>query len=213
MQYLAVARYLIAARPTFDHALLPARLEDVPPQPRSTPCCRWACSTTVAIPPNTCDALHAHLRPGGELVLETLIVADGSTEVLIPNGRYARMRNVWHIPARTTLERWIADAGFDAIRVVDVTPTTVAEQRTTPWMRVRVARRRARSARSDAHDRRSPGAGALRRASRESESGESALAAQTRRRLRSASAVRRASRSTVTLTGAPAMNASVIWCA
>jgi tRNA (mo5U34)-methyltransferase len=33
------------------------------------------------------------------------------------------------------LERWLAEAGFDAIRVVNITPTTVAEQRSTPWMR------------------------------------------------------------------------------
>jgi tRNA (mo5U34)-methyltransferase len=75
------------------------------------------------------------LRQGGELVLETLIVADGSTEVLIPDGRYARMRNVWHIPDTSTLESWITQAGFQDARVVDVTPTTTEEQRTTPWMR------------------------------------------------------------------------------
>ncbi len=80
-------------------------------------------------------ALHAQLRRGGELVLETLIVANGSTEVLIQNGRYARMRNVWHIPDTTTLERWVASVGFCDARIVDVTPTTIDEQRTTAWMR------------------------------------------------------------------------------
>ena len=30
MQYLAVAKYLIAAKPHFVHAVLPARLEDIP---------------------------------------------------------------------------------------------------------------------------------------------------------------------------------------
>ena len=68
-------------------------------------------------------------------MLETLIVPDAPIELLIPDGRYAQMRNVWHIPARGTLESWIAEAGFAAIRVVDITPTTVLEQRTTPWMR------------------------------------------------------------------------------
>jgi tRNA (mo5U34)-methyltransferase len=134
MQYLTVARYLSVARPAFDHTLLPARLEDVP--------AKQAFDTVLSMgvlyhrrdPTEHLRALWAHLRPGGELVLETLIVADDSTEVLIPDGRYAQMRNVWQIPARATLERWVAAAGFRSIRVVDVTVTTVTEQRTTRWM-------------------------------------------------------------------------------
>lgn len=135
MQYLAVARYLLRARPSFSHALLPIRLEDLPGHEAFDTVLSMGVLYHRRDPAEHLRALHAHMRSGGELVLETLIVADGSTEVLIPNGRYARMRNVWHIPARRTLESWIADSGYSAIRVVDVTPTTVAEQRTTPWMR------------------------------------------------------------------------------
>ncbi len=134
MQYLAIARYLAGARPAFDHALLPARLEDVPAQEAFDTVLSMGVLYHRRDPTEHLRSLQAHLRPGGELVLETLIVADGSTEVLIPDGRYARMRNVWHIPARTTLEKWIAAAGFESIRVVDITATTVAEQRTTEWM-------------------------------------------------------------------------------
>ena len=77
--------------------------------------------------------LRAQLGPqGGELILETLIV-DGESP-LVPEGRYARMRNVWSLPDRETLCAWIRDAGFEHPRVVDVTPTTIEEQRTTPWM-------------------------------------------------------------------------------
>jgi len=135
MQYLAVARYLTHARPSFEHALLPIRLEDVPGLAFFDTVLSMGVLYHRRDPAEHLGALHAHLRPGGELVLETLIVADGSTEVLIPNGRYARMSNVWCIPGRVTLERWLAEAGFDAIRVVNITPTTVAEQRSTPWMR------------------------------------------------------------------------------
>ena len=78
-------------------------------------------------------ALRAQLRPGGELVLETLIV-DGATSVLTPADRYARMRNVWQIPDRDTLLRWVESVGFRQPRIVDVTATTTSEQRTTPWM-------------------------------------------------------------------------------
>ena len=134
MQYLAVAKYLSHARPELGHALLPTRLEDVSPQQAFDTVLSMGVLYHRRDPAEHLHALSAHLRKGGELVLETLIVADGSTEVLIPNGRYARMRNVWHIPSRTTLEGWISAAGFESIRVVDVTPTTVAEQRTTEWM-------------------------------------------------------------------------------
>ena len=136
MQYLAIARYLDAARPAFAHALLPARLEDLPPG-------SGAFDTVFSMgvlyhrrdPAEHLRALRSHLRERGELVLETLIVADGCAQVLIPDGRYARMRNVWHIPDTPQLLGWLDCAGFHAPRIVDVTPTTVAEQRTTPWMR------------------------------------------------------------------------------
>lgn len=39
------------------------------------------------------------LRPGGELVLETLVIEGGPNAVLVPGGRYAKMRNVWFIPS------------------------------------------------------------------------------------------------------------------
>lgn len=135
MQYLAVARYLAAARPLFHHALLPARLEDLPVGGGFDTVLSMGVLYHRRNPAEHLRALHAHLHPGGELVVETLIVADGTTEALIPDGRYAQMRNVWQIPVQSTLESWIANAGFTAIRTVDITPTTISEQRTTPWMR------------------------------------------------------------------------------
>jgi len=74
------------------------------------------------------------LRPGGELVLETLVIDGRDGEVLVPRGRYARMRNVWFIPSLATLHSWLQRTGFSDVRLIDVTPTTPAEQRTTPWM-------------------------------------------------------------------------------
>lgn len=78
--------------------------------------------------------LHCALRAGGELLLETLVIADGSTELLVPAARYAAMRNVWAVPAPATVEQWLAAAGFRRARMVDISPTTIAEQRSTPWM-------------------------------------------------------------------------------
>lgn len=75
------------------------------------------------------------LRPGGELVLETLIIEEGGSNCLIPEDRYARMRNVWFIPSVPLLRRWLERSGFVHVRLIDVSPTTPEEQRRTEWMR------------------------------------------------------------------------------
>ena len=74
------------------------------------------------------------LRPGGELVLETLIIDGGEHELLIPPGRYAKMRNVWFIPSENTLEIMLKRSGFRNIKKVDTSVTTSNEQRSTEWM-------------------------------------------------------------------------------
>ncbi|QSH41971.1 tRNA 5-methoxyuridine(34)/uridine 5-oxyacetic acid(34) synthase CmoB [Lentisphaerota bacterium ZTH] len=75
------------------------------------------------------------LRPGGELVLETLVIDGGENAVLVPEGRYAKMRNVWFLPSCAALEKWLRKLGFENVRTVNVTRTSVDEQRTTDWMR------------------------------------------------------------------------------
>ncbi|MDZ7804767.1 tRNA 5-methoxyuridine(34)/uridine 5-oxyacetic acid(34) synthase CmoB [Thiohalophilus sp.] len=74
------------------------------------------------------------LAPGGELVLETLVVEGDEHTCLFPEDRYARMGNVWFLPSVLMLERWLRRCRFTNIRTVDVTTTTVAEQRATEWM-------------------------------------------------------------------------------
>jgi len=74
------------------------------------------------------------LRRGGELILETLVIEGGKGMTLVPQGRYARMPNVWFLPSCDTLREWLKKAGFSNIRLVDVTTTSVEEQRTTAWM-------------------------------------------------------------------------------
>jgi tRNA (mo5U34)-methyltransferase len=79
--------------------------------------------------------LRGLLRPGGELVLETLVIEGVVGQVLVPEDRYARMRNVWFIPSCATLAGWLRRCGYRDVRLVDVTPTTSEEQRATDWMR------------------------------------------------------------------------------
>ena len=115
--------------------VLPLRLDELPAGSRTF-------DTTFSMgvlyhrrdPMSHLQELRDTLRGGGELVLETLVIADEDPRVLEPAGRYARMRNVWHLPSVPTLRNWLSDAGFDDVRCVDVTVTSQVEQRTTDWM-------------------------------------------------------------------------------
>jgi tRNA (mo5U34)-methyltransferase len=44
------------------------------------------------------------------------------------------MRNVWEVPSLDRLRSQLEQAGFDTLRVLDVTQTSVLEQRQTHWM-------------------------------------------------------------------------------
>lgn len=80
------------------------------------------------------QSLWESLRPRGTLVLETLIIESESETVLVPEDRYAKMRNVWFIPSVPMLIRWVLRTGFRDIQVLDVSSTTSTEQRRTEWM-------------------------------------------------------------------------------
>lgn len=132
LQFLAVKRYL----PDSPVWQVPLRLEELPPG-------LAAFDTVFSMgvlyhrrsPLDHLLELREALRPGGELVLETLVVEGDERTVLMPADRYAAMRNVFFLPSTELLERWLARSGFDDIRTVDVTRTTAREQRATDWMR------------------------------------------------------------------------------
>jgi len=76
------------------------------------------------------------LDPGGMAVIETLVLPrNRAHDLLIPSGRYARMRNVWAVPGIAVVEQWMIDAGLESPALIDCSRTTVREQRTTAWMR------------------------------------------------------------------------------
>lgn len=79
--------------------------------------------------------LKSCLRPGGQLVLETLVVDGDRYKVMLPSGRYAQMRNVWFLPSCAALGAWLLRCGFKNVRLCNVTKTTIGEQRSTQWMR------------------------------------------------------------------------------
>ncbi len=78
--------------------------------------------------------LYSSLRPGGELVLETLVVDGDKNTVLVPEDRYAGMRNVWFLPSPDALAGWIKRCGFSNVRLLDCNETSIEEQRSTSWM-------------------------------------------------------------------------------
>lgn len=132
VQFLAVKR-LAGAWPVW---VLPLGIEDLPPG-------SGAFDTVFSMgvlhhrrsPLDHLYELRGLLRPGGELVLETLTIEGDEGQVLLPPGRYARMRNVWFLPSPPTLAAWLRRCGFRAVRVIDASATTVVEQRATDWMR------------------------------------------------------------------------------
>jgi tRNA (mo5U34)-methyltransferase len=78
--------------------------------------------------------MHRLLASGGELVLETLVIEGPPDHALCPQGRYAKMANVWFIPSVQIITYWLKRCGFGEIRCIDTTTTTAAEQRRTRWM-------------------------------------------------------------------------------
>jgi len=78
--------------------------------------------------------LKRYLKPGGELVLETLVIPETEGQLLVPKERYAQMNNVWFIPSVKELGHWLEKCGFKNVRCVDLDQTSTDEQRTTEWM-------------------------------------------------------------------------------
>ena len=132
MQYWAIRRFL----PEPPVWVVPLALEDLPARLQGF-------DTVFSMgvlyhrrsPMDHLLALRDCLRPGGELVLETLVVEGGGESCLVPRGRYARMPNVWFLPSGAMLGAWLEKCGYRDVRLVDECVTTTAEQRSTPWMR------------------------------------------------------------------------------
>ena len=75
------------------------------------------------------------MKPGGELVVENLVIEGDGPLCLFPETRYAKMRNVFFIPTVSALTAWLTRTGFGEVRCVDQARTTSLEQRKTRWIR------------------------------------------------------------------------------
>lgn len=131
MQYWALQKYL--QNPSV--WVVPMRMEVLPPKLQ-------AFDTVFSMgilyhrrsPFDHLQELRDALVSGGQLVLETLVIEGDEGEVLVPEGRYSKMGNVWFIPSVPTLCSWLVKMKFRDIEVLDVSTTTINEQRATDWM-------------------------------------------------------------------------------
>lgn len=78
--------------------------------------------------------LKDQLTDGGQLVLETLVIDGELHQALMPGERYAQMRNVYFIPSVPTMINWLNKCGFTEVKLVDISTTSLDEQRKTEWM-------------------------------------------------------------------------------
>ncbi|MDH3350398.1 MAG: tRNA 5-methoxyuridine(34)/uridine 5-oxyacetic acid(34) synthase CmoB [Gammaproteobacteria bacterium] len=131
LQFLAVEHFLPAA----SVFVLPLRLHELP-RPAH------AFDTTFSMgvlyhqrsPLEHLRQLRQTLRPGGQLVIETIFMPGEESCACTPTGRYARMRNVWLLPTIRELTTWLLRSGFRDVEIVDQSVTTTEEQRSTEWM-------------------------------------------------------------------------------
>lgn len=79
-------------------------------------------------------SLQMKLKPGGVLILETLMVPGTGHWALTPVDRYARMRNCFTLPTRDAMIYWLQQFGFKDVEWIHDDWTSPEEQRTTDWM-------------------------------------------------------------------------------
>jgi tRNA (mo5U34)-methyltransferase len=131
LQFQVMQRYLCDPQ----HHVIPIGIEDVPPD---LGCFDSVFSMGVLYhrrsPLDHLFELKGCLRPGGQLILETLIVEGDQETVFMPQGRYAKMRNVWFLPSIAAMTLWLQRCGFKEIACVDTNRTSREEQRSTEWM-------------------------------------------------------------------------------
>ena len=131
VQFQAICRFL---EPLRAH-VLPLRLDELPPAAAAFDSVfSMGVLYHQRAPLEHLRQLRDALRSGGELILETIVLPGEAPLSRTPAARYARMRNVWHLPTVAELRVWLERSGFVDLAVGTTTTTTPAEQRRTEWM-------------------------------------------------------------------------------
>lgn len=133
MQFKAIQKYLPDSL-AHDVELLPLGVDDLPKLNAFDTVFSMGVLYHRRSPIDFLTQCRDQLRNDGQLVLETLVVEGDAQTVLVPEDRYAQMRNVWFLPSTQALCLWLRRTGFKDIQVVDINRTGVDEQRATEWM-------------------------------------------------------------------------------
>ncbi|MFT7652490.1 MAG: tRNA (mo5U34)-methyltransferase [Limisphaerales bacterium] len=128
MQHRAVQHFLKHPH----HWVLPLKIEEIPRQPLFDTVLSMGVIYHRKDPADHVRHLSTLLNDRGQVILESIVSEESSG--FKPTDRYARMRNVWWIPTVDELSQWLADAGFTDIQCVDLSTTSLEEQRSTDWM-------------------------------------------------------------------------------
>ena len=131
-QFEAIKRVAGNQHPVY---LLPLGIEELPPLDAFDTVFSMGVLYHRRSPIDHLLQLRDQLRVGGELVLETLVIDGDENAVLVPQDRYGKMNNVWFIPSVAALMLWLKKCEFIDIRCVDIDITSLAEQRSTHWMK------------------------------------------------------------------------------
>lgn len=70
-------------------------------------------------------------RPGGTVVLESLVVPQQDPLPILAPDRYAKMRNAWIMPSPYSIERLFNEVGFTNVKLHRFGPLSTEEQRRT----------------------------------------------------------------------------------
>ncbi len=78
--------------------------------------------------------IHAALRAGGTLLLESQAIPGDQPYALFPEKTYAKVPGTYFVPTGSCLVNWMRRAGFSRVKLFCSHPMSAAEQRKTKWM-------------------------------------------------------------------------------
>ena len=78
--------------------------------------------------------LHAALKPGGWLIVESQAIPGNEPVALFPQSTYAKVPGTWFVPTASCLYNWMVRTGFRDVRMFCEHTMSSEEQRRTAWM-------------------------------------------------------------------------------
>ncbi len=73
------------------------------------------------------------LKPGGQLILESMSIPGDEAFAFCPEGRYANVSGIWFIPTYKCIYHWLKKTGYASIHRCSHYQMKESEQRTTKW--------------------------------------------------------------------------------